>query len=436
MRMFDFMTPVVARSSEPSATSSEEGQAKKSDLGAFDALFGKLADRPVPADEGSSGATLNLPIAAETKPPLSELEALIASLGPNPEGDEAAEGSAKAPVDAELPKDDPTGAGEVGQQVGSAVAIAVSANLIRAAPGDPKSENDQLVSAGPQAPTGDEQASLLDQPKAPLAVHVRSQETHFKPVVEGFVSKPVFGPQAAATDTFGGTETEPGSSAIQFSAPSQKQMPKPADRGVPEAQISSPVAAEGQVGIPPDSGAGLSAGMLQKITGAVLDEAKQLSQQVRHPLQESQPASFIATARASESAVRKLTIQLHPADLGLMTINMKLSGDNLEMDVSVASEEVAQMLRRDSDGLNAVLRTSGYRPDIISIHVAPSSQTQDGSFQNSRQQPQQQTFDQSENQGGGSQNRGKFHEPTDDTREAGEQHEGNLHRRSIGGTYL
>jgi flagellar hook-length control protein FliK len=127
----------------------------------------------------------------------------------------------------------------------------------------------------------------------------------------------------------------------------------------------------------------------------------------------------LTSTRASEGVLRVLNLQLQPAELGLVTIKMRLAGDGLEMELQVASEETAQLLRNDTEKLSSLLRGSGYRPDTISIQVGRTeAAAQDGGFsqrQDTMSQSQQQGFHQgTANQGGRSrqQDDGYTHEGT------------------------
>jgi chemotaxis protein MotD len=95
-------------------------------------------------------------------------------------------------------------------------------------------------------------------------------------------------------------------------------------------------------------------------------------QSVENPSKATGAAQTVSV-KASESVLRVLNLQLHPADLGAVTIKMRLAGDGLEMELHVEREETAQLLRSDTEKLSSLLRGSGYRPDTISIHVSDAS---------------------------------------------------------------
>jgi len=79
------------------------------------------------------------------------------------------------------------------------------------------------------------------------------------------------------------------------------------------------------------------------------------------------------SVKASSAVLRVLNLQLQPAELGVVTIRMRLAGESLEMELHVEREETAQLLRNDSEKLSALLRGSGYRPDSINIQVGDAA---------------------------------------------------------------
>lgn len=134
---------------------------------------------------------------------------------------------------------------------------------------------------------------------------------------------------------------------------------------------------------------------LQHIAGAILDDAKGLSE-TQHSGFHSDGLNRVATAKASGGVLRVLNLQLKPAELGLVTIKMRLSGDNLEMEIQAETEETAELLRNDAEKLSNLLRGSGYRPDVINIQSAEASSHDRSLFNRSQQgtQAQGQSFQQ------------------------------------------
>jgi flagellar hook-length control protein FliK len=90
-------------------------------------------------------------------------------------------------------------------------------------------------------------------------------------------------------------------------------------------------------------------------------------------------------AKASAGALRVLDLQLKPAELGLVTIRMRLSGDSIEMEIQAESEETADLLKTDTEKLSNLLRMSGYRPDMITIQSTEAASHDRSSFQRPQQ---------------------------------------------------
>jgi flagellar hook-length control protein FliK len=144
---------------------------------------------------------------------------------------------------------------------------------------------------------------------------------------------------------------------MAFKGPSSKRQAVKSDVAGPDA------------GKKTDGPSSLPTAMLQRIAGAVLAEAQQMSAQLKMRGLEIDGPQVLTSAKASEGAVRLLNIQLHPADLGLITVRMRLSGDGLETEIEVTKEETAQLLKNDAEKLSGLLRGSGFRPDLLTIHT-------------------------------------------------------------------
>ncbi|KAB0264331.1 hypothetical protein FEZ63_23820 [Microvirga brassicacearum] len=312
-----------------------------------------------------------------------------------------------------------------------------------------------------------DQERALNSSGAALNVIVRHQEAHFRPIVEGFTTKPVSenmnlntGPSVAE----GGSD-EAFASVVSRGDAKQINTAEPLDIGLelsrsdavsPKASASPPEArfiqsaanppghamessAKAEAAAKSDGPPSLAPAMLERIAGAIVDEAKPVASSLGRSLP-ADGVAFVATARASEAVVRLLNIQLHPADLGLVTIKLKLSGDNLQMDVQVSNEETARMLKHDSERLTTLLRASGYRTEAINIHSGQTESVQLDPVQSQRQQSlgqsQQEAFQQGASQQGRPQRGEERHENDrkDDSGEmAGERSSIN---RSADGVYL
>ncbi|WP_187144376.1 flagellar hook-length control protein FliK [Microvirga massiliensis] len=318
-------------------------------------------------------------------------------------------------------------------------------------------------------PAGPDQTveGVLNSPSSPaVRVSVQQQETHFKPIVEGFTTKVVPQEQVAegAEARTSGDPLAPtglkssgqkGASEIPVVPASTIQPGGITAEGGPEdlqdsiaiktpaadkTRAKTEVGAAGAEGAQKQEASSLPQGTLQRLASDLLNEAQQLAADAKARVSHAEQAVFLTHAKASEGAVRLLNIQLHPADLGRITVKMKLSGDSLEMELQVENEETARLLKSDTEKLSNLFKGSGYRPEVITVQSPDAASARQDSAGSPRQQsmsPSQQDGFQrgAQQQNGGSQ------------REPGYQHErkggrddasveGITSSRSTGGVYL
>ena len=121
---------------------------------------------------------------------------------------------------------------------------------------------------------------------------------------------------------------------VRVSVLSEQSFPAPAQT------ISSPTIA----GLASDIVAGLAA------QGSEKPDATQLSNAARMP-----------------APTHVMKIQLHPAELGAVTANMRLAGDLLSIEIQVQTQEAYQRLSGDSDSIISSLRTLGIDVDRVTV---------------------------------------------------------------------
>ena len=141
--------------------------------------------------------------------------------------------------------------------------------------------------------------------------------------------------------------------------------------GVP---VEAPVATAPQPGLP--------ATTLRQLAQAIVAEAPASAPA-------AQPAKL---GQAQEGPLRLLTIQLQPADLGTVTVRMRLQEGRLEIGMETGRHETADLLRRDGGALTDLLRGAGYQADLVTIRTGGSdlSGAQTGTGQgNGQPSPQQ-----------------------------------------------
>jgi chemotaxis protein MotD len=143
---------------------------------------------------------------------------------------------------------------------------------------------------------------------------------------------------------------------------------------------------------------GLADGSNSAIVAGALSGDKEWAAAMRSNAALASPDPAASTGKV----VNTLKIQMNPIDLGLVTAHMRLSGDQLSVDLKVQSAEAYRQLSNDQGKMMDALRAQGYAVDRITVSMSPAAsdagdrQSQQG-FQG--QQSQQQS---AANQGQGS----------------------------------
>ncbi|MBA1154723.1 flagellar hook-length control protein FliK [Microvirga mediterraneensis] len=264
-----------------------------------------------------------------------------------------------------------------------------------------------------------------------LAVSVQNQESHFKPIIEGLSSAPMESGLPFSTEETGqtsvnllqekaksvglkGLQPENTDEALQASAETAadaEAAAKSEERATVRSTISdrmterTDVQKQAPINGAKTEPASLPSSTLQQLARSIVEDARGISEP-QHPSFQHDGLNRVATARASAGVLRVLDLQLKPAELGLVTIRMRLSGDSIEMEIQAQHEDTAELLRNDADKLSSLLRVSGYRPDLINIQSAESASHDRSSFH----RPQQgsmggQSFDQGAAAGQGNSSR-------------------------------
>jgi flagellar hook-length control protein FliK len=254
-----------------------------------------------------------------------------------------------------------------------------------------------------------------------LAVSVQNLETHFRPIVEGLSSTQTELGTLVPNDEIGPTaeniivgkpkgaefkSQQPGADDDLAQALTNTAVEAEAEKGGEEQVIvrnasvdrvsgraelqrQSPIAGSKAetASLPPST--------LQHLAKSIIEDVKGLSEPEQRSFQHD-GLNRIATARASAGVLRVLDLQLKPAELGLVTIRMRLAGDSIEMEIQAQNEETAELLRNDAEKLSSLLRVSGYRPDVINIQSSEAASHDRSSFQRPPQgtQAQGQSFEQ------------------------------------------
>jgi len=484
MNNLDFLPQKMVRRSDPQTTKVASGSSDGQDRGAngngdeFNSLL---------KDIGAKDSAGTRAQGAARQPPETPTTGVPTGNGTSKGGDEAAQGGISA-IDLAIedllevvnggPSQDVVVIPDNGQGSNTNSALAALESLlpqILGQNGEAGGENGQEATGGRGTGAALQRTDLtaegyLDAPSTPsVMVSVKHQETHFKPVIEGFTTKVVAPEQASGDGEAAGPEelfpalgvkpqaakaSGPTMSSVLPAGLSQGTAAGAAEPGeAPELRAIRVAASERTAGkvesvsanseMSPkgDQTSTLASGTFNRIANAIAAEAAQMRSEVQSSAFHAEAARFMTSAKASESAVRMLNIQLHPADLGLITVKMKLTGDNLEMELQVSNEETARLLKTDSEKLSNLLKGSGYRPDIITVQTAPSdTKGQDGSSfgrQQATSQGQQEAFQRGEQQqNGGSQQRDPGYQNERKQGRDDASIDGNHNGRSTGGVYL
>jgi chemotaxis protein MotD len=81
----------------------------------------------------------------------------------------------------------------------------------------------------------------------------------------------------------------------------------------------------------------------------------------------STPALDAIHASATQVSAQSLKIQLHPAELGMVTATLRFVGDQLSIELQVENHEAYRRLSGDSDTIVSSLRDLGYDVDRVTV---------------------------------------------------------------------
>jgi chemotaxis protein MotD len=106
-----------------------------------------------------------------------------------------------------------------------------------------------------------------------------------------------------------------------------------------------------------------------------------------------QPTSALTGASVVTSpskVLNTLKIQMTPENLGTVTATMRLSGDQLSVDVKVQTAEAYRQLSNDQSAMVDSLRQQGYSVDRVTVtYTAPDSSSNGQTGSQGQQQQQQ-----------------------------------------------
>lgn len=198
---------------------------------------------------------------------------------------------------------------------------------------------------------------------------------------------------------------------------SQETHFAPVMRASPEQQTGDVAAEKGKPELGTEATGSQSAPSVAKVLpsgdGALAFAASPASQIADHVIAAaptSDPAGqagAVPEMAAMKPAIKVLSIQLQPADLGTITVRMELKDSELKLHVEADRADTADLIRGDQDTLSRLLRSAGFAIDPSAIRVvegdrvAASQQLgQQGTQTNLQSSPQWQSGS-SERQGHG-----------------------------------
>lgn len=86
------------------------------------------------------------------------------------------------------------------------------------------------------------------------------------------------------------------------------------------------------------------------------------------------PASVMPGTAGSAAPVEALKIQLHPAELGMVTANLRIADGQLSIEIDVDTPEAYLKLSSERDAISKALRSTGMTVDNVTINPPPTHQ--------------------------------------------------------------
>ncbi len=144
-------------------------------------------------------------------------------------------------------------------------------------------------------------------------------------------------------------------------------------------------------------------------------------------------------ASGSPASAQSLKIQLHPAELGMVTATLRFAGDQLSIELKVENQEAYRRLSSDSDIIVNSLRDLGYDIDRVTV-IQPSAPAPGAKADASMSMtPSQGRSAEQFGQGANGENAGSGGRPSGEDRSAragGQQGPTSPQRESAGGVYI
>ncbi|GLS31321.1 chemotaxis protein MotD [Mesorhizobium albiziae] len=147
---------------------------------------------------------------------------------------------------------------------------------------------------------------------------------------------------------------------IDRASPDQPAMPREAQREATQPEPSGASAKATVVGMQ-----SMPAPAVNATTAAFLEAIS--ADAVWKPQGAEAALNLSSQARPQPGAVHSLKIQLHPAELGMVTADLRFTGEQLSVELKVESAEAYHRLSSDSETIVKAFRALGYEIDRVMI---------------------------------------------------------------------
>ena len=147
---------------------------------------------------------------------------------------------------------------------------------------------------------------------------------------------------------------------------SQPQVASAEDVGLKAAPVRSagPSTAAGQETSPP----------IQPLSSPVQQIADRIAAEISPASGHGRTDPVALPANSTAQPLKVLTVQLHPAELGVVTIRIALRNDTLELQIETDRRDTARLVHADREALSSQLRSAGYNVETMTVRaVDPSS---------------------------------------------------------------
>ena len=133
----------------------------------------------------------------------------------------------------------------------------------------------------------------------------------------------------------------------------------------PASRAAGPSAAGGPEALP---SAQSPSSPVQQIVDRIAADIAPIGEQRR-----TDPVASLPTTPAAQP-LKVLTVQLHPAELGVVTVRIALRNDALELQIETDRRDTARLVHADRETLSGLLRSAGYSVETLTVRaVDPSS---------------------------------------------------------------